>query len=161
MEEQIDPIYGNIINENDAYTIGKTKYSLNSLYEWFIVRKNFINPMSNTNMNQEEIRNFIEKIKLINLFPNVPIDKMPVYKIMILLEKHHTYQKIMTKNIEKINKLKKWISQNEEKMDKIIKKNGEENIQTEKHRQIIKKMELQIQKIELNLEQNKKSLESN
>jgi len=91
----------------------------------------------------------------------VPIDKMPVYKIMILLEKHHTYQKIMTKNIEKINKLKKWISQNEEKMDKIIKKNGEENIQTEKHRQIIKKMELQIQKIELNLEQNKKSLESN
>jgi len=150
MEEDIDPIYGSIIDPREAYTIGKTKYSIYSLFEWFLTRKIFINPMSNDQLKQEEINELLERFKDFDLFPKIVCERVPPYKVIIIMEKYKLYKNTIQKNNESIIKFNNSIIHLYELINKALRRKDEDKGKkiAEKHSNLIKKIEGQIAKLE-------------
>jgi len=129
-ENDDDPIYGNrIIN---PYTLGKTTYSLQSLYDWFLTRKCFINPMTNNILNSQEQGNLIDKFIEERLLPNMNYSKMNSYKIVLIMEKHRNFLNEIKKYEDKLVLLNEKLELNKLKLQKARKK--------EKYEEIIKKI---------------------
>lgn len=130
----IDPIYGNRIE--NCFTLGKTNYSLFSLYDWFIIRKCFINPMTNNYLNSIEQAEIIEKFKEFNLLPPINFSKMNSNRIVQIMEKHKLILDEIKKQEAKIDVLNQRLQINEEKLKKARKK--------EKHEEMIQKIKEKI-----------------
>jgi len=86
MDDLIDPIYGNPIV--DPYVLGKTVYSLMSLYDWFLVRKCLINPMTNNLLTSREQLDIIDKFKDNGLLPDINYGKMTSHRVVLIMEKY-------------------------------------------------------------------------
>jgi len=125
-ENDIDPIYGNRIE--DPYILGKTTYSTHSLYDWFLVRKCFINPMTNNLLSNDDQTKFVEKFRYKNLLPCLNYSKMTSHKIVSIMEKHRSYIEEIKKNEEKMENLVKKLLLNEEKLKRARKKEKYEEI---------------------------------
>lgn len=134
-EQDIDPIYGNRIE--NPFVLGKTRYSLFSLYDWFLVRKCFINPMTNNLLSQNEQSEIIDRFVEKNLLPTSNYSKMTSYKIVLMMEKHKVYLDEIKKNNDKLANLQKKLEVNEIKLMKARKK--------EIYEEIIKKIKGKIE----------------
>jgi len=88
MDDLIDPIYGNQIV--DPYVLGKTVYSLMSLYDWFLVRKCLINPMTNNLLTSREQLDIIDKFKDNGLLPDINYGKMTSHRVVLIMEKYRS-----------------------------------------------------------------------
>ncbi len=137
----VDPIYGQTITE--AYTLGKTRYSLFSLYEWFLVRKCFINPMTNNLLTNEEQNMIVNKFVEFNLLPKDNYSKMGSHRIVVLMEKYKLLLENQKINNEKIEALKKRLIFMEDKFRKARKK--------ERYEIIIERINKKIEKLEKNV----------
>lgn len=103
--ENIDPIYGDEINEENEHILGKTKYSIYSLSEWFLVRKKFIDPMTNQNMSEKEINRLISVLKSKDLYPSLD-EKITTNKMIIVMDRYHKMKLQIDKNNIRIGKLR-------------------------------------------------------
>lgn len=115
-----DPIFGGLIE--DPFILGKTKYSLNSLYEWFLVRKCLINPMTNTLLTQKEQDELVERLRNINLLPPMNYEKVSGYKLCTLMEKQKILFEELKRLQEKYNVMSERIQKNEDKLNRARKK---------------------------------------
>lgn len=156
--DNIDPIYGDLIDPREAYILGKTKYSVNSLFEWFLLRKNFINPMTNDSLTNEELKILINKFKEVDLFPAINNERIPIYKTIIIMEKYKNYKISISRNNDRINKLNTQINKKYDNIAKALKRKDQEKGQklVQNHMTHIRKMEEQI----LRLEKVGKNIES-
>ena len=142
MDDLIDPIYGNQIVE--PYVLGKTVYSLMSLYDWFLVRKCLINPMTNNLLTSREQLDIIEKFKESGLLPDINYGKMTSHKVVIIMEKYKLILEEVESIKDKILKLENNMKLIEDKLLRARKREKHE----EKLRKIGDKIAIYNQNIE-------------
>jgi hypothetical protein len=118
--DEIDPIYGTKIE--NGFILGKTNYSIVSLYDWFMVRKCMINPMTNNLLTTSELGDIMEKFIEMNFFPNIDYKKMSSHRIVQMMEKHKILQDEINRQELKLETLHKRLELNEAKMAKARKK---------------------------------------
>ena len=129
MEEELDPIYGEPILPENKFIIGKISYDINSLLDWFLTKKCFINPYTNTIIKNDDLKNMISLLKTLHLAPNINYDKIPLHKTISILERHKQYSTYITKNLEKINKLEETLKKKRLTIERSLKrKNGQKTI---------------------------------
>lgn len=148
--DNFDPIYGGRIDPREEYILGKTKYSINSLFDWFLMRKNFINPMTNDSLTNEELKILINKFKEVDLFPSINNERIPIYKTIIIMEKYKNYKISISRNNDRINKLNTQINKKYDNIAKALKRKDQEKGQklVQNHMTHIRKMEDQISRLE-------------
>lgn len=136
--EDIDPIYGEQII--DPFILGKTRYSLMSLYNWFLIRKCFINPMTNNLLSNDEQNLIVNKFVEHNLLPVDNYSKMSSHRIVLLMEKYKIFLENQRINNEKIRALKERLIITEDKLRKARNK--------EKYEIIISRINKKIERFE-------------
>jgi len=106
--------------------------------------------MSNDVLKMEELFTLLEAFKSFDLFPEINYDKLPTYKLIIIMEKYKNYKNTLAKNTESIVKLNQQIIKHYELMNKALRRKDEEKakIIVDKHNNLIKKIEGQINKLE-------------
>jgi len=143
-DDNFDPIYGEEID--NPYILGKTQYSLKSLYEWFMVRKCFINPMTNNLLNTIEQNDILDKFREQNWLPEMNYSKMSSHKIVGIMEKHKLHMDDIKRNEVKLIDLRNRLQENENKMVKARKKERYEKI-IDSLNERIKKQEILLQNL--------------
>lgn len=146
-ENEVDPIYGTKIEE--GFILGKTKYSIMSLYDWFMVRKCLINPMTNNLLSTVELMNLLDRFKMLGLFPDINYEKLSSHRIVQIMEKHKVYLDELERQRQKLNTLELRLETNEKKLLKARKK--------EKYEEMIKKIKEKII-LQTNFIQNLKAI---
>lgn len=113
----IDPIFKIDIDENRSYTLGKTTYSIDSLKDWFLIKKAFVNPMTNMLIRGMQLSELIEAMKNVDFFPKIDINRVACYRVYLIFEKYNILKNIKGDIDKKRNKLLEKIKEKEEKIE--------------------------------------------
>jgi hypothetical protein len=145
----IDPILRHNIEQENEFYLGKQVYCVNSLLDWFITRRSFIDPMTNEMMKPEDIKLYVDLLKKRDAYPVSLNSFMPHYRIIHAMEKHRQYNSDKRKLDDKIGKQEEKKVIYEQQLDKVKnRRNGNTARKLEQIEKVLQRLnKLQSKKI--------------
>ena len=160
----IDPIFKVEIEDGRDYTLGKTTYSIDSLRTWFLVKREFVDPMTNLMLKGEQLGRLVDGMKKVDFFPGVDISKVACYRVYCVFEKYNFYKDA---RIEIERKREELLEKVREKEERLLvsnrRKNGGRMVerlmeQIEKLNNRVCKLEEKLEKMEYKFLENMRLL---
>jgi len=126
------------IEPHMRYELGKTLYSIESLRDWFLIRRMFVDPMTNLVIKNKDLDDLMVKMREMAYFPEVNIGHIPVYRVYCIFEKYSVFNTIVKRHKDKLEEISKKIDNKKEKMLRSRKRKNGENAAGNYERQIEK-----------------------
>lgn len=142
----IDPIMKVEIEPDMMYELGKSTYCIRSLRDWFLVRRMFIDPMTNLTIKNGELNSLLNRLKEKDYFPDVDVSELACYRIFCIFEKYSNYKNLDLVNIERMDDIRSKIGEKMEKREKSAKRKNGENV-VQKYDEQIEKLNIRLDKI--------------
>ena len=142
----MDSIMGVEIESHMRYELGKTLYSIESLRDWFLIRRMFVDPMTNLVIKNGDLEDLIKKMKEKDYFPDVNVRHMSLYRVFCIFEKYNNLRVLVNKQRESLGVLSNKIDIKKEKMAKSMKRKNGENAVNNYQKQI-DRLKLKVNKI--------------
>jgi len=118
------------IEESKRFELGKTLYSIDSLRDWFLVRRMFVDPMTNLVIRGSSLRELLGKLREMDYFPDMDVGHIQVYRVYCIFERYMKLREKRGEYMRKIEILDGRIGEKEGRMGKSGRRsNGERMVE--------------------------------